>query len=179
VKFVLVIMVAVAAFWVAPASAQLIAHPKCPTTACRVASQKQNLKHAKFLCHYGRNATKRWGCQAIRWLTRELRKTQVRLNPWGRVPIRQYVETYHPCLAGIIALENQSYDPTLDYGGGHGNTGEAYGIPQADPGTKMASAGSDWATNPWTQLRWMIGYTVGKFGSECAAYHSRIYNHMY
>lgn len=39
----------------------------------------------------------------------------------------------------------------------------AYGIPQALPGTKMASAGADWETNPVTQIRWMAGY-VNRYG---------------
>lgn len=46
----------------------------------------------------------------------------------------------------------------------------AYGIPQALPGTKMASAGADWQTNPITQLRWMNSYVVGRYGSWKAAY---------
>lgn len=41
----------------------------------------------------------------------------------------------------------------------------AYGLPQALPGSKMASAGSDWQTNPITQLRWMNGYVMGRYGS--------------
>lgn len=40
----------------------------------------------------------------------------------------------------------------------------AYGIPQALPGSKMASVGSDWQTNPVTQIRWMIGYVNGRYG---------------
>lgn len=40
----------------------------------------------------------------------------------------------------------------------------AYGIPQALPGSKMASAGADWQTNPVTQIRWMIGYVNGRYG---------------
>jgi uncharacterized protein YabE (DUF348 family) len=39
----------------------------------------------------------------------------------------------------------------------------AYGIPQALPGNKMASAGADWQTNPVTQIRWMAGY-VNRYG---------------
>jgi hypothetical protein len=46
----------------------------------------------------------------------------------------------------------------------------AYGIPQALPGSKMASAGADWATNPATQIRWMMGYVVGRYGSACGAW---------
>ncbi len=46
----------------------------------------------------------------------------------------------------------------------------AYGIPQALPGSKMASAGSDWQTNPITQLKWMNSYVVGRYGSWQNAY---------
>ena len=43
------------------------------------------------------------------------------------------------------------------------NPSGAYGIPQALPGSKMSSAGSDWATNPVTQIKWMSGY-VNRYG---------------
>ncbi|WP_124038998.1 G5 domain-containing protein [Neoactinobaculum massilliense] len=46
----------------------------------------------------------------------------------------------------------------------------AYGIPQALPGTKMASAGADWATNPATQIRWGLSYIQGRYGSPCNAW---------
>jgi hypothetical protein len=45
-----------------------------------------------------------------------------------------------------------------------GNFDAAYGIPQSDPGTKMASAGADWKTNPATQILWGFGYIKGKYG---------------
>jgi hypothetical protein len=45
----------------------------------------------------------------------------------------------------------------------------AYGIPQALPGSKMASAGADWATNPETQIRWGLGYIRDSYGSPCGA----------
>jgi hypothetical protein len=41
----------------------------------------------------------------------------------------------------------------------------AYGIPQANPGSKMASAGSDWKTNPATQIKWGLGYIKATYGS--------------
>lgn len=47
---------------------------------------------------------------------------------------------------------------------------DAYGIPQALPGSKMASAGADWATNPMTQIRWGVGYIEDRYGSPCAAW---------
>lgn len=46
----------------------------------------------------------------------------------------------------------------------------AYGIPQALPGSKMASAGADWQTNPATQIRWGLGYIQGRYGSPCGAW---------
>ncbi len=46
----------------------------------------------------------------------------------------------------------------------------AYGIPQALPGSKMASAGADWATNPATQIRWGLGYIRDRYGSPCGAW---------
>ena len=46
----------------------------------------------------------------------------------------------------------------------------AYGIPQALPGSKMASAGPDWQTNPATQIKWGLGYIQSVYGSPCAAW---------
>lgn len=46
----------------------------------------------------------------------------------------------------------------------------AYGIPQALPGDKMASAGPDWQYNPATQIRWGLTYIQGRYGSPCAAW---------
>lgn len=46
----------------------------------------------------------------------------------------------------------------------------AYGIPQALPGNKMASAGSDWETNGETQIRWGLNYIQGRYGTPSAAY---------
>jgi hypothetical protein len=46
----------------------------------------------------------------------------------------------------------------------------AYGIPQALPGSKMSSAGADWATNPVTQIRWGLGYIRDRYGSPCGAW---------
>jgi uncharacterized protein YabE (DUF348 family) len=46
----------------------------------------------------------------------------------------------------------------------------AYGLCQALPGSKMATAGSDWEINPVTQLRWCNGYAHDRYGSWAAAY---------
>ncbi|MDO7868854.1 lytic transglycosylase domain-containing protein [Nocardioides jiangxiensis] len=52
----------------------------------------------------------------------------------------------------------------------------AYGIPQALPGSKMASAGPDWQNNPVTQITWGLGYIQDRYGSPCGAWgHSQGY----
>jgi hypothetical protein len=46
----------------------------------------------------------------------------------------------------------------------------AYGIPQALPGRKMASAGADWRTNPVTQITWGLDYIDDLYGTPCGAW---------
>jgi hypothetical protein len=48
--------------------------------------------------------------------------------------------------------------------------GGAYGIPQALPGSKMASAGSDWQVNAMTQITWGLGYIATRYGDPCKAW---------
>lgn len=92
-------------------------------------------------------------------------------------------------LAGIAPAEYQYADyiisnesgwcPTKwqgEYGGCpvyHGaptSSGVGYGLCQATPGYKMASAGADWATSPVTQLKWCTGYARSRYGSWQGAY---------
>lgn len=52
----------------------------------------------------------------------------------------------------------------------------AYGIPQALPGKKMASAGQDWRTSAKTQIRWGVSYIERRYGSPCEAWeYSRVH----
>ncbi|MGN6780039.1 MAG: transglycosylase SLT domain-containing protein [Marmoricola sp.] len=67
------------------------------------------------------------------------------------------------CLDAIYTAES-GWNPRAD-----NPTSSAYGIPQALPGSKMASAGSDWETNPETQIRWGLGYIKDRYGTPCAA----------
>ena len=46
----------------------------------------------------------------------------------------------------------------------------AYGIPQALPGSKMASVADDWRTNPATQITWGLGYITNRYGTPCGAW---------
>jgi len=50
------------------------------------------------------------------------------------------------------------------------NASGAYGIPQALPGSKMVSAGADWATDPKTQIIWGLGYIKSLYGTPCGAW---------
>lgn len=55
----------------------------------------------------------------------------------------------------------------------------AYGLCQALPGSKMASAGSDWQTNPITQLKWCAGYAQARYGGWAGAYNFWQRNHYW
>jgi resuscitation-promoting factor RpfB len=65
-----------------------------------------------------------------------------------------------------VALWNQEsgWNPTAT-----NPSSGAYGIPQALPADKMASAGADWKTNPATQIKWGITYIAGRYGNPSAA----------
>lgn len=52
----------------------------------------------------------------------------------------------------------------------HNKSSGAYGIPQSLPGSKMATAGADWATNPATQITWGLGYIQARYGTPCGAW---------
>jgi Transglycosylase SLT domain len=67
------------------------------------------------------------------------------------------------CL-NLLWDEESDWDPTAE------NASGAYGIPQALPGSKMASAGPDWETDPTTQIKWGLGYIQETYGDPCAAW---------
>jgi hypothetical protein len=72
-------------------------------------------------------------------------------------------QTYFGCLLDLWNRESGwVYDAE--------NASGAYGIPQALPGSKMASAGPDWETNPATQIRWGLGYIKQLYGNPCGAW---------
>ncbi len=69
------------------------------------------------------------------------------------------------CPTHFVAL----HDPGSGYG---------YGLCQSTPGNKMASAGSDWQTNPITQLKWCTGY-AGRYGGWGGAYEFWLSHHWW
>ncbi|MFG6491768.1 lytic transglycosylase domain-containing protein [Microbacterium sp. P03] len=67
----------------------------------------------------------------------------------------------------LVALWNRESGWRVNaYNAGSG----AYGIPQALPGNKMASAGADWETSAATQIAWGLGYIGGRYGTPCGAW---------
>jgi hypothetical protein len=72
-------------------------------------------------------------------------------------------QTYFGCLLDLWNRESGwRYDAE--------NASGAYGIPQALPGSKMASAGADWQTDPATQIKWGLGYIKAIYGTPCGAW---------
>ncbi len=59
------------------------------------------------------------------------------------------------------------------------NPSGAYGIPQSLPGSKMASVGADWQTNPATQITWGLNYISGVYGTPCGAWAHSVANNWY
>ncbi|MFB7334341.1 lytic transglycosylase domain-containing protein [Streptomyces adustus] len=55
----------------------------------------------------------------------------------------------------------------------------AYGLVQALPGSKMATAGSDWKTNPATQIKWGLDYMNSRYGSPAQAWDFWQTHHWY
>ena len=73
-------------------------------------------------------------------------------------------ENQHSCLVNLWNRES-GWRHTAD-----NPTSSAYGIPQALPGKKMASAGADWKTNPETQIKWGLKYIDKRYKTPCGAW---------
>ena len=85
---------------------------------------------------------------------------------YDMVLARGWGESQYSCLVALWTRESNwnlyAENPTSG----------AYGIPQALPGNKMATAGADWQTNAATQITWGLGYIAGRYGTPCAAWES-------
>ncbi|MDN3297868.1 transglycosylase SLT domain-containing protein [Streptomyces ficellus] len=75
------------------------------------------------------------------------------------VPAGQY-----QCFSNIVEHES-GWNPSAT----NASSG-AYGLVQALPASKMSSAGSDWKTNPATQIEWGLDYMNDRYGSPCGAW---------
>lgn len=62
------------------------------------------------------------------------------------------------------------YGSCKPYHGTPTSSSTGYGLCQATPASKMATAGADWGPNAVTQLKWCHGYAQSRYGSWAAAY---------
>jgi hypothetical protein len=81
--------------------------------------------------------------------------------------------TEYECIAHIITNESGWNVNATNASSG------AYGLGQALPGSKMASAGADWQSNGVTQMKWTIGYVNSRYGGACNAWSFWQANHYY
>jgi len=77
------------------------------------------------------------------------------------------------CFSNIV-----NHESSWNYRASNPGSG-AYGLVQALPGSKMASAGADWMTNPATQIKWGLSYMNGRYQSPCGAWSFWQANHWY
>jgi len=122
--------------------------------------------------------------------------SQIKINDKKYYIINDYITTKQPAIAEIESGkkgEYQLYALSIlsDYGwadseivpliklwnreshwnpSAHNRSSGAHGIPQALPGSKMASEGSDWSSNGKTQIRWGLKYIKGRYGSPSNAW---------
>jgi hypothetical protein len=68
------------------------------------------------------------------------------------------------CLDTLWEHES-SWDPHAE-----NSSSGAYGIPQALPGSKMSTYGSDWQSSPVTQIEWGLAYIRQSYASPCGAW---------
>jgi Transglycosylase SLT domain len=95
---------------------------------------------------------------------RPARRLTARQIAWFMLKAYGWTTREYPSLSSLWARES-GWNPYArnSYSG-------AYGIPQAMPGGKMASAGGDWRTNPRTQIRWGLHYIKAVYGSPSRAW---------
>jgi hypothetical protein len=82
----------------------------------------------------------------------------------GAVAARGWPSTEFDCLVALWSKESGWRVNAYNASSG------AYGIPQALPGSKMATAGADWATNAATQIEWGLGYITARYDTPCGAW---------
>ncbi|MFF3936382.1 aggregation-promoting factor C-terminal-like domain-containing protein [Streptomyces phaeofaciens] len=77
------------------------------------------------------------------------------------------------CFSNIV-----NHESSWNYQAVNASSG-AYGLFQALPAGKYASAGADWRTNPATQIKWGLSYMDSRYGSPCEAWSFWQANHWY
>lgn len=91
---------------------------------------------------------------------REVGAALVEAEGW---PARQF-----DCLNSLWGDHESGWDWSAD-----NPKSSAYGIPQALPGSKMASHGKDWRTNGYVQITWGLDYIKDRYDTPCGALAAR------
>jgi hypothetical protein len=151
----------------ANANAHLIAKPHCSSLHCRATSQLKNLKHARYVCHYGRHYAKRWSCAAVKWLKREYRQTKVAMAP--RVAVSSH-------LLGWICIHEREGAWNAQTGNGYygglqmtyGWAGRVANAALLSPSDQIAAADAE-AREHGYNYAWMAGQWPNTF-PPCAGY---------
>ncbi|HRN28232.1 MAG TPA: lytic transglycosylase domain-containing protein [Terrimesophilobacter sp.] len=83
---------------------------------------------------------------------------------WELLQLHGWGEAEYDCLVALWTRESGWNHLAENKSSG------AYGIPQALPGSKMATVADDWRTNPHTQIVWGLSYIEGRYGTPCGAW---------
>lgn len=97
-----------------------------------------------------------------RWYAKRYMKVRYH---WSRAQYR--------CLAPLWGKESAWNERA------HNGSSGAHGIPQAMPGSKMASVGKDWRSNPMTQIKWGLRYIKAVYNTPCRAWSHWRSRHWY
>jgi hypothetical protein len=102
--------------------------------------------------------------KASRTTTRPVAKGTARAIGAQMVAARGWSSAQFVCLDKMWTRESNWRTTAYNPNGG------AYGIPQAQPGSKLASAGADWRTSAATQIKWGLSYIARTYGTPCQAW---------
>jgi hypothetical protein len=105
--------------------------------------------------------------------TEDLTRADPRAIARAMLPEFGFDSSQFSCLDSLYVSES-GWDVHAD-----NPTSSAYGIPQALPGEKMASAGPDWEDDAATQIRWGLGYIQARYGTPCSAWSFKQGNNWY
>jgi hypothetical protein len=158
------------------AQAHLVTKPKGASLKARLASQTENLKHARFVCGHGGGDHKRWSCKAVAWLTIERNETVRAMQP--KVDPRCWSDNPNVALGNMMARaygwhtgdEWCSLYLLWNHESGwseHADNpdSDACGIPQRMD--NCANAGYD----ARRQIAWGLSYIDGRYGEPSDAYY--------
>lgn len=142
-----------------------VAERQKKAAAKKAAAEKAAAAKKKAAAKKQRAAEKAKPISERQFTDAEIKQIQADPAPYGKQLLGEYGwgEGEWSCLMSLwIGESDWSWDATNSSSG-------AYGIPQALPASKMATAGPDWKTNPVTQMQWGMDYIKTSYGTPCGA----------